>query len=165
MVTTGRYSRSEQRRAPVRGGRGPGGYRSPTAPRRTCSRQGEIEIDGGRDLVLDDELRTNPDAVAVGDVTGAPPSVCGAWQRNVIRSTGRRAWRVRSAWVVFLVALALTSTACASGENSAGDPNPNGAGANRDDAKVIQLRSIAELQDRFNEDAGKIRLILLVSPT
>jgi hypothetical protein len=80
-------------------------------------------------------------------------------------SAPRRASRVRRAFVVFLVALALIATACASGENSVGGPDAGDAGAHRNDPNVIQLRSVVELQDRFNEDVGKIRLILLVSPT
>jgi hypothetical protein len=60
--------------------------------------------------------------------------------------------------VALLVPLAFISPACASRGSSAGDPTA-------DDAKVIELRNIAELQDRFNEDTGKVRLILLISPT
>jgi hypothetical protein len=73
-------------------------------------------------------------------------------------SRRRRLSRVPPTLVALIVPLALLSPACASSGSSAG-------GAPTDDAKITELRSIAELQDRFNEDAGKVRLILLISPT
>lgn len=59
--------------------------------------------------------------------------------------------------VVFL-ALVLASTACSSRGN-------RGNHSATRSAKVTELRSVSELRERFNEDAGKIRLILLISPT
>lgn len=32
-------------------------------------------------------------------------------------------------------------------------------------ARVAALRSISDLKDQFNEDSGKTRLVLLISPT
>lgn len=51
-----------------------------------------------------------------------------------------------------LLAFALASSACTSGPS----PGPGW---------VAELRSISELRERFNEDSGKVRLILLISPT
>lgn len=70
---------------------------------------------------------------------------------------GRRRFRARLARLVPLVlALALVSSACGSG---------GAAGSVGQTTKVIELQSISELQDRFNEDSGAVRLILLMSPT
>jgi hypothetical protein len=60
--------------------------------------------------------------------------------------------------VALLAPLAFISPACGSWGNSAG-------GATREDAKVTELTSVGDLQDRFNGDTGKVRLILLISPT
>jgi hypothetical protein len=57
-----------------------------------------------------------------------------------------------------LLALALAASACTSG------PSP-GTGATSRNGRVAELRSISELRERFNEDSGKVRLILLISPT
>ena len=57
-----------------------------------------------------------------------------------------------------LLALALAASACTSG------PSP-GTDATSRNGRVAELRSISELRDRFNEDSGKVRLILLISPT
>jgi len=57
-----------------------------------------------------------------------------------------------------LLALALASSACTSG------PSP-GTGSTSRNGRVAELRSISELRERFNEDSGKVRLILLISPT
>jgi hypothetical protein len=57
-----------------------------------------------------------------------------------------------------LLALALASSGCTSG------PSP-GTGSTSRNGRVAELRSISELRERFNEDSGKVRLILLISPT
>lgn len=57
-----------------------------------------------------------------------------------------------------LTTLALISSACASGRTPAGDAADPGS-------TVIELRSISALQERFNRDAGAVRLVLLLSPT
>ena len=57
-----------------------------------------------------------------------------------------------------LLALALASSACTSG------PTPGTHPTSRN-GRVAELRSISELRERFNEDSGKVRLILLISPT
>jgi hypothetical protein len=59
---------------------------------------------------------------------------------------------------LFLVVLALVSGACASSRRSGSD-----AGAR--DAKLAELGSVSDLQERFNADVGKVRVILLLSPT
>jgi len=57
-----------------------------------------------------------------------------------------------------LLALALAASACTSGPSrETGSTSRNG--------RVAELRSISELRERFNEDSGKVRLILLISPT
>ena len=57
-----------------------------------------------------------------------------------------------------LLALALSSSACTSGASP-------GTGSTSRNGRVAELRSISELRERFNEDSGKVRLILLISPT
>jgi hypothetical protein len=52
-----------------------------------------------------------------------------------------------------ILLMVLISVACSSGS------------APTSSTPVRELRSISELQDRFNADSGAIRLILLVSPT
>jgi len=64
----------------------------------------------------------------------------------------------RPLFALILMVFALFSSACASSGSTAG-------GATAASPKVTELRSVAELKDRFNEDAGKVRLILLISPT
>lgn len=53
-----------------------------------------------------------------------------------------------------LAALTLVFTACA----SSGRPNTQ-------TDKVAVLGGVADLRERFNEDSGKVRLVLLISPT
>jgi hypothetical protein len=57
-----------------------------------------------------------------------------------------------------IAALALVLTACTSS-------GPAETGTAAAASKVAQLQSVPELKDRFNADVGKIRLILLISPT
>jgi hypothetical protein len=58
--------------------------------------------------------------------------------------------------VRMLVTLALVLPACAShGAPATGSQT----------SKVTELHSVSELQERFNEDSGRVRLILLISPT
>ena len=57
-----------------------------------------------------------------------------------------------------LLALALASSACTS------TPSPE-TGSTTRSGRVAELRSISELRERFNEDSGTVRLILLISPT
>jgi hypothetical protein len=62
---------------------------------------------------------------------------------------------VISSWgaVLLLLTILIATVACSTGS------------ASTSSTPVRELRSISELQDRFNGDAGAIRLILLVSPT
>ncbi len=70
---------------------------------------------------------------------------------------GRRCARGRLARLAaVLLALALASPACV----SHGAAGPAGHAS-----KVTRLRSVSELRDRFNKDSGKVRLILIISPT
>jgi hypothetical protein len=57
-----------------------------------------------------------------------------------------------------LLALALASSACTSSSSPV-------TGSTTRSGRVAELRSISELRERFNEDSGKVRLILLISPT
>lgn len=61
-------------------------------------------------------------------------------------------------FALVLVVFALVSSGCAWSGSSTG-------GATAASSKVTELRNVAELKDRFKEDAGKVRLILLISPT
>jgi hypothetical protein len=71
-----------------------------------------------------------------------------------------RSNRIRT-WIALfglLAALALVLTACAS------SGRPNTQATPRTD-KVAVLGGVADLRERFNEDSGKVRLVLLISPT
>lgn len=61
--------------------------------------------------------------------------------------------------LAILLALAVASSACGSGANLETEESPARS------ATVTELRNVSELGDRFNQDAGKVRLILLISPT
>jgi hypothetical protein len=65
-----------------------------------------------------------------------------------------------------LLALALASSACSPGASSEAEPAAQSdTGPASRSAGVIELRSASELRQRFNDDSGKVRLILLISPT
>ena len=81
------------------------------------------------------------------------------------RSATLRSRLVRPRWgpsltglPAILLAFALASSACAS-------VGSQGTASATRNARVIELRSVAELRQRFNQDSGKVRLILLISPT
>lgn len=78
--------------------------------------------------------------------------------RRTGSSSVRGSGSPRSLLTLFLVVFALVSSACASSGSSAG-------GSTAASAKVTELRSVAELKERFSEDAGRVRLVLLISPT
>jgi hypothetical protein len=67
-----------------------------------------------------------------------------------------RACRSRGRLLALLVLL-LAMPACTFGKSS--------SGATATGAKVAELRSVSDLQERFNQDIGTVRLILLLSPT
>jgi hypothetical protein len=69
--------------------------------------------------------------------------------------------RARRVWLVIFIAL-LMGTACARAGSTAPSQREEQAG---EPAAVRDLASIGTLQDRFEEDSGKVRLILLISPT
>jgi hypothetical protein len=66
--------------------------------------------------------------------------------------------RTRVALFGFLAALVLVFSACASSGRPATETTP------RTD-KVAVLGGVSDLRERFNEDSGKVRLVLLISPT
>jgi hypothetical protein len=71
---------------------------------------------------------------------------------------GRRPSGLGRSVPILFVMLALVSSACTLNRSSETDttaPSP----------KVTELRSVTDLQERFDRDSGKVRLILLVSPT
>ena len=57
----------------------------------------------------------------------------------------------------FLTALVLVFSAC----TSSGLETQSATGT----AKVAELGGVSDLREGFNEDSGKVRLILLISPT
>lgn len=74
-------------------------------------------------------------------------------------STRRRRWpRLDHLVAMLLVLVALVSSACTSSRSL----RPGTTAAS---PEVTELRSVSDLHKRFNRDSGKIRLILLVSPT
>jgi hypothetical protein len=60
--------------------------------------------------------------------------------------------------LAIILAFAVASSACASSEG----PGTESAAQT---SKVAELRTVSELRERFNDDSGKVRLILLISPT
>jgi hypothetical protein len=66
--------------------------------------------------------------------------------------------RTRIALFGLLAALVLVFSACAS------NGRPETETTSRTD-KVAVLGGVSDLRERFNEDSGKVRLILLISPT
>jgi hypothetical protein len=75
----------------------------------------------------------------------------------------RRSIRIRTpialfGFLSFLAALVLVFSACASSGRPATETT-------RRTAKVAVLGGVSDLRERFNEDSGKVRLILLISPT
>jgi hypothetical protein len=79
-----------------------------------------------------------------------PPNV----YTDMMGCRGRRVLRAG------LIALSLLATTCTGRQTVGGR-----AGGEATSAPVRDLSSIATLQDDFNQDAGKVRLILLLSPT
>jgi hypothetical protein len=72
----------------------------------------------------------------------------------------RRSIRIRNSIALFgfLAALVLLFSACAS------SGRPETETTSRTD-KVAVLGGVSDLRERFNEDSGKVRLVLLISPT
>ena len=86
-------------------------------------------------------------ALALPRLTSMPPSV------RARRSGGL------APLLAILLALAVASSACGSGAS------PETKESLTRSATVTELRNVSELVDRFNQDAGQVRLILLISPT
>ena len=74
------------------------------------------------------------------------------------RSTQVRVPIALFGFLSFLAALVLVFSACVSSGRSATESTPR-------TAKVAELGGVSDLRERFNEDSGKVRLILLISPT
>jgi hypothetical protein len=77
---------------------------------------------------------------------------------------------------ILLVGLVMGLLAAACTAERSANPRDNGRGANgnerastsgagRKDPSIQELRTIEGLKDSFNEDFGKARLVLLLSPT
>jgi hypothetical protein len=66
--------------------------------------------------------------------------------------------RTRIALFGLLAALVLVFSACASSGRPATENTPR-------TSKVAVLGGVSDLRERFNHDSGKVRLILLISPT
>ena len=75
---------------------------------------------------------------------------------EAVGASGRTATGRPPRLVFLLVAFALAASACASRGSS---------GPNAPTSKVTPLSGVSQLQDRFEQDRGKVRLILLMSPT
>jgi hypothetical protein len=89
--------------------------------------------------------------------------------REVDGSSERRlTWidrRSRGLWLVAISIALAVGTACGA-DRTAPTQGPSRTGTVADEpAAVPELASIRTLQDRFEEDAGRVRLILLISPT
>jgi hypothetical protein len=80
------------------------------------------------------------------------------WVRLLMNE--RRSIGIRTPLALFglLAALVLVFSACASSGRPGTETTP------RTD-KVAELGGVSDLRERFNEDSGKVRLILLISPT
>jgi len=78
------------------------------------------------------------------------------WVRLLMRSRGSS--RIRIALLGLLTALVLMFSACASNGRPETESTPR-------TAKVAVLGGVSDLRERFNDDSGKVRLILLISPT
>lgn len=63
-----------------------------------------------------------------------------------------------------MIALVLVSTLAGSCTGG-GQSSSRGTTATNSQTTVRELGSIQQLQERFNHDAGTVRLILLISPT
>lgn len=70
----------------------------------------------------------------------------------------RRRPRLAHPIAMLLVVFALVSSACTSSRSS-------GPGTTAASPEVTEIRNVSDLQERFNRDAGQVRLILLVAPT
>lgn len=69
--------------------------------------------------------------------------------------------RYRDRILLGALAALLVATGCTRG----GQVAPDREGGSGGPAVVRNLDSIATLQDQFNRDTGRVRLILLISPT
>jgi hypothetical protein len=72
--------------------------------------------------------------------------------------SSRGSSRIRIALFGLLTALVLAFSACASRGRPETETTPR-------TSKVAELGGVSDLRERFNEDSGKVRLILLISPT
>jgi hypothetical protein len=64
--------------------------------------------------------------------------------------------------LLLLLAVAAAATACGSDSESSGIGSTDGKAR---PTSVVQLSTILQLRGAFNEDRGKPRLLLLLSPT
>jgi hypothetical protein len=80
------------------------------------------------------------------------------WVRLLTSPRGSIRIRTRIALFGLLAALVLVFSACVSSGRPATETTAR-------TAKVAVLGGVSDLRERFNEDSGKVRLILLISPT
>lgn len=64
--------------------------------------------------------------------------------------------------VATVLAFSLAASACASDRSPPAGGTPD---ATPPEVRVTSLQDLSQLRDRFNEDAGRVRLVLLLSPT
>ena len=77
--------------------------------------------------------------------------------------TGARLLRGAAQGLLVLVAtIGVVASACTSDR---GSPAAGQTHATSAEVRVTSLDTVSQLRDRFNEDVGKVRLVLLLSPT
>ncbi len=64
--------------------------------------------------------------------------------------------------VAAVLTFALAASACTSDRSPSAGGTPDAAPP---EVRVTSLQDLSQLRDRFNEDAGQVRLVLLLSPT
>jgi hypothetical protein len=89
--------------------------------------------------------------------TPIPRKLCGGCRARAVRARVRTT-RCLAAFVVGAVVIALVSGCGRSG----GDDRSS---AKTGDGRVVELKNIEPLREAFDRDAGKARLLMLLSPT
>jgi hypothetical protein len=64
--------------------------------------------------------------------------------------------------VATVLAFSLAASACTTDRSPPAGGTPDAAPP---EVHVTSLQDLSQLRDRFNEDAGQVRLVLLLSPT
>ncbi len=67
--------------------------------------------------------------------------------------------RLTTGSLALLITIAMVATACTD------QPQETSSSSGSAASSVLELRAIQELRDRFEQDRGAVRLVILVSPT